>query len=36
MFVGYYNKRSVHSIKNTEDINDEKQVLDETQVDRVV
>jgi hypothetical protein len=36
MFVGYNDKQSVNSIKNTEDINDEKQALDETQVDRVV
>ena len=36
MFVGCNDKQLVNSIKKTEDINDEKQALDKTQVDRVV
>jgi hypothetical protein len=36
MFVGHNNKRSVHSIKNTEAIKDEDQDLDKAQADRVV
>jgi len=36
MFIGYNYKRSVHSIKKAEDINDENQALDETQVGSVI
>jgi hypothetical protein len=36
MLVGYNNKRSVHQIKCTEDINDEDQDLDKAQVGGVV